>query len=389
MSWFWRGFQSAIFYYVSCAPCSKLSYRRKRRIQNRRAKADKAIVEEAIPDIYQHPSPFSTNIHWHEEIALGPGPPPKKGNRDRGKTSSSREINTRGQGSSAGASSLDTSTAVGSSDKLEEEYDMIGLQTWNTRRYQRPDEILWGMRVEDDGAEVSSTAMGGTGRTLAAANETYYIHRNPAVNDLHPPVVSTYPTRKNETKWMLQPPPSAKIMEGKERTTRSRSVSGGSRRSMTALSLGRQVSERLIEEKVKRFQLPPTTEKEEVKEYKNTAATNYVQGQSHDRDARPSTDSKLTTKSANEERSSPINISKAAGNDSHSTDKFFPQIPQTMANLRAYPLYTPVSSVDKSSQAMSVADNVNSEHSEETDKVPPHLLPPLVTTISTSSFHIL
>lgn len=30
MAWFWRGFQSAVFYYVSCAPCSKLAHQRKR-----------------------------------------------------------------------------------------------------------------------------------------------------------------------------------------------------------------------------------------------------------------------------------------------------------------------------------------------------------------------
>lgn len=45
MSWFWRGFQSAIFYYVSCAPCSKLAYQRRRRRDNKRAKAQHAASE--------------------------------------------------------------------------------------------------------------------------------------------------------------------------------------------------------------------------------------------------------------------------------------------------------------------------------------------------------
>lgn len=45
----------------------------------------------------------------------------------------------------------------------------------------------------------------------------YYVGRNPPVNDLHPPIVTTTPYDTGSMKWMLQPPPAASIMNGKEK----------------------------------------------------------------------------------------------------------------------------------------------------------------------------
>ncbi|MCJ1286936.1 hypothetical protein MMC26_006282 [Xylographa opegraphella] len=283
MSWFWRGFQSAIFYYVSCAPCTKLAYQRKRRKQNRREKAEHAAIEEVSPEFYQHPSPFSTNIYWREEMVLGPGPPPKKGDRNnKSKNGSTRELNTGGYGSSAGASSADSTLVVESLDGLSPVQEAASEQGWNTRRYQRPDEILWGFDLEAGGMpSINPTGTSGSG--------TYYTARNPAVNDLHPPVVSTQPTRKSETRWMLQPPPSAKVMEGKARTPRSRSVSGASHGSGRALALGRQVGERALEEKVRRRERAPAEEEVEMRiagDEVREAVGGRPLGQPHDREAK-------------------------------------------------------------------------------------------------------
>ena len=177
-------------------------------------------------------------------MMLGPGPPPKKVNRDRDKTrtDSTRELGTGGKGSSTNTGTSSADTVIDESGAVEQDQERRSDEGWNRRRYQREDEILWGL----DGPE--DTSSNGRG-------STYYTHRNPAVNDLHPPVVSTQPTHRSETRWMLQPPPSAKIMEGKEKASRSRSGSSstnGSGKRAPDRSLGRKVGERLMEEKVKR-----------------------------------------------------------------------------------------------------------------------------------------
>ncbi|MCJ1405798.1 hypothetical protein MMC11_009028 [Xylographa trunciseda] len=308
MSWFWRGFQSAIFYYVSCAPCTKLAYQRKRRKQNRRGAAEHAAIDEISPESYQHPSPFSTNIYWREEMALGPGPPPKKGDRGKVKNGSTRELNTGGQDSSAGASSADSTLVVESLDGLSPVQEVESDEAWNSRRYQRPDERLWGFDLEKGG-------MAGIGHSGANGSGTYYTPRNPAVNDLHPPVVSTQPTRKSETRWMLQPPPSAKVMEGKERTQRSRTVSGASHGSGKAVSLGRQVGERTLEEKVKRGERPsredlgPRSRADPPEEGTQDAAAAPPFGQPHDRDTQPTSPAQ-SSDTPRQKRAPPITISE-------------------------------------------------------------------------------
>lgn len=219
-------------------------------------------------------------------MTLGPGPPLKKGGRDKfGRTGSKRELATAGQGSSMG-SSADT-TIVGEGGNPETDDAMLGRIGWNTRRYQREDEELWGFDGDDSGGfEGSSVGLSGSGGARKTSNRPYYVARNPAVNDLHPPVVSTQPTHKSETRWMLQPPPSAKIMAGKVRANRSRSGSGGSsRRGGEAIRLGRQVGERLMEEKVRRGQRPPSSHREKSTDRNTLGGARDREGQPHDRDA--------------------------------------------------------------------------------------------------------
>lgn len=294
MYWLWRGFQSAVFYYFSCAPCAKISYHRRRRKQTKQARAEseKVATEMMEQGIYQHPSPFSTNIYWREEMVLGPGPPPKNRNRDRSKTESSRELRSGGVGSSS-ITEISSDTVVedeASRIISEAEHDRRSGEDWNKRRYQRDDEILWGDDTDDD-----------DGRGIANHNGigSYYYSRNPAVNDLHPPVVSKLSTRRSETRWMLQPPPSARIMEGKERLSpRSRSgsgvssKSGDSNRKRDDVSLGRRVGERLMEEKVRRGEYPSISAATSTSmlrvpsggSFRTTEFANSPQGQRHDRE---------------------------------------------------------------------------------------------------------
>jgi len=88
----------------------------------------------------------------------------------------------------------------------------------------------------------------------------YSAPRNPPVNDYHPPVVSSKPAHKDALRWMLQPPPPAKVMEGKVPVTRSASMlSATSRRTVSTRdggSLGRLVGEKAVEAKIRRGEMP-------------------------------------------------------------------------------------------------------------------------------------
>lgn len=307
MYWLWRGFQSAVFYYFSCAPCAKISYHRRRRKQTKRGRteSEKVATEMMEQGIYQHPSPFSTNIYWREEMVLGPGPPPKNRNRDRSKTESSRGLRSGGVGSSSiTGTSSDTVVEDEASRIISEAgHDRRSGEDWNKRRYQRDDEILWGDDTDDED---------GTGIANRNGIGSYYYSRNPAVNDLHPPVVSKVSTRRSETRWMLQPPPSARIMEGKERlSSRSRSgsgvssKSGDSNRKRDDVSLGRKVGERLMEEKVRRGEYPSISAATSTSmlrvpsggSFRSSEFTHSPQGHRHDRETFLSPSPSLSTSS--------------------------------------------------------------------------------------------
>lgn len=357
-SWFWRGFQSAIFYYISCAPCTKLTYRRKRRKQMKREKSEKAL-HEAEEGLQQHPSPFSTNPYWKEEISLGPGPPQKKANRDgKGKPKDGRELRTGAVGSSTGTGTSSADTMVGEEVRDSEE-------GWNKRRYQREDEVLWGK--DEDG---KPTGLSPVSRS-ARGNASYYQARNPAVNDLHPPVVSTQPTHRSETQWMLQPPPRAKIMAGKEKANtpnRSRSGSGASRDSKASgkkpESLGRQVGERLMESKLKRGENSEAASSSVAMSRGSSArstasSTKIVQGQPHDRD--PTFSLRQPSSESMNRKPPPPPIS-------------IPSEPSLLPLPAARP---PLSTIPSASLPQNSKDR------------PPHLRPLLISTNSASSLQVL
>ena len=325
-SWFWRGFQSAIFYYLSCAPLSKLSYRRKRRKEYKRAKAEKAM-NEMEGGLYQHPSPFSTNPYWEEEIAVGPGPPVRKAQRDgRGKPETGkqkkekeRQVPTSGVGSSTDTGISSAETVVGG-EVMEQGRD--SREGWNKKRYQREDEILWGLEQQSTSAsDMARLSRSGSGSTYQ------YYARNPAINDLHPPVVSTQPRNRTETLWMLQPPPKAKVMEGKERaslenlSSRSRSTSAGSNwsrgtiKKTSDMSLGRQIGERVMESKLKHGNLPLTAESSTAMSRGPSARSNRsaistaASGQPHDRDTETPTPTRSGSMKRKQPPPPPISIS--------------------------------------------------------------------------------
>lgn len=212
--------QSAIFYYVTCTPCAGAIDRRKRKkeaIRTQRQKAKQSALVTDQPRPFAQPTPFSTNEGWKEEIALGPGPPARRGGNRQGNNRSNSGQRERDSTSAA----EDSSTTLG----YESPHKRGGLgERWNWMRYQREDEPLWGQEIKGSSVGISGRARADTN----ASERYYYAPRAPPVNDLHPPIVSG-PTNRAETRWMLQPPPSAKVMAGKVRSDAStRGSRGGS-----------------------------------------------------------------------------------------------------------------------------------------------------------------
>lgn len=310
MSWFWRGFQSAIFYYVSCAPCTKFAYQHRRRKTRKRPNAAQKAEEGA----YQHPSPFSTNMYWREEMLLGPGPPLKKKERDKEREKErdnwNRGLSTGGS-ALTGTSSADTMVVTEGVEGKEVEQERLSGEGWNKRRYQRGDEILWGFD-DTDRAHTPSSGISRTPNSSSGGN--HYYARNPEVNDLHPPIVNT-PLDRSQTRWMLQPPPSARVMAGKEREHRSRSDSGNSGESRVSskraadTNLGRLVGEKSMEERIRRGHAASTNSMTLLRAPSKDIPTPEVPGQRHDRERRPSNDSRSTTVSQRKPPPSAITIS--------------------------------------------------------------------------------
>ena len=333
MRWLWKGAQSAIFWYVSCAPCFAHAYQRKRQKESRQNKLEKEAQEKQQTGVYLHPSPFNTNPYWEEEIVAGPGPPPfKKGHRI--KTESSKRLHTGRTESSLGEISADITVATSLEISVDEQSEADALG-WNRKKYQRADEMLWG--VDDD----EELRIVGLSRTTTDGSGIFYTARNPIAGDAYNPVVTNYPARGNDFKWMLQPPPAAKIMEGKTPANRSRSVSNGSYGS----ALRRSESTTLPKK------LPPIPNEEgarvsggTLKQLPQDRAVTpesrlpAMPGQSHDRDveSRAPTSCSSTASPSRKNRPPPIKISEDIPRKELSRSKTAP----TKAALSRPPLST-------------------------------------------------
>ncbi|KAI9828604.1 MAG: hypothetical protein M1826_005986 [Phylliscum demangeonii] len=214
--------QSVLYYVVACAACRKCAYRRKRQREAVVAKQRKSAFEDDNPTLYRHPSPFSTNIYWRDELALGPGPPPKRSGKDckaGGGPARMASGGTESRAESRSSCGGDGGGGGGGSGRKGRHSAADGAHTldWCGRHYQREDEALWGHEPERGiMASPSSTAPTDVAHPLRTPPATtYHIYRNRPLNDLHPPLVSTKTTDKSELRWMLQPPPHATIMSGK------------------------------------------------------------------------------------------------------------------------------------------------------------------------------
>lgn len=271
--------QSAIFYLLACTPCAEVRHRHKAKGQAKKERVEKAKLETQQPGLYRHPSPFNTNPYWQEEIRMGPSLPKKS----TSKNSSQRGLmSAGGDGGEISALSLSGRTNTGDSHTNFEDSTLVVSQDgilsddWNKRHgYQREDEELWGAdwsgqklkdafsKARDSAGRLIESTLGMEKEVTEEERRAFYAApRNPPVNDFHPPVVSSKLPHKEAHKWMLQPPPSAKVMEGKVPVSRAMSASSRtSGRTVTGgeEKLARQLQEKLVREKMMR-ELPTESE---------------------------------------------------------------------------------------------------------------------------------
>ncbi|KAK4229528.1 hypothetical protein QBC38DRAFT_508136 [Podospora fimiseda] len=312
--------QSAIFYFLACTPCNQVVIRHKAAKTAKKEREEKARIVMQQPKRYRQPDPFQTNPYWAEEISMGPSLPRKGRAGDSSKTESQRRLTTASRDGTvsidAGSSFVismgspgsvvgprpsisptintvvNTHSRVDSTPTVVPEHELISSPTlsktvsvstagdWNSKSYQREDEELWGhdgpqskFKLVDALKQAGSSA----GRFVESKLKMekpvteedrynfYNAPRNPSVNDYHPPIVSSKPAHKDGLRWMLQPPPSAKVMEGKVPVSRSASVmSVGSRRTVSTIdgasSLGRLVGEKAYEARIRRGETPHDSE---------------------------------------------------------------------------------------------------------------------------------
>ncbi|KAK4181674.1 hypothetical protein QBC36DRAFT_306005 [Triangularia setosa] len=302
--------QSALFYYLACTPCYACVGNHKAAKQAKKEREMRARVVLEQPHLYRHPDPFQTNPYWDEEIKMGPSLPKKGKNIDRSSKSLSQRRLTaasRDGGASIGAGSsvmfnmgsptstigprpsisttiapsINTPTVVGegeiASPTLSKTISVSTADDWNLKPYQREDEELWGNEYESqrrtqklvDALKQAGSSAGrfvesklGLEKQVTEQDryDFYFAPKNPPVNEYHPPVVSSKPAHKDGLRWMLQPPPPAKVMEGKVPVSRSASLmSVNSRRTVSTVgsgSLGRLVGEKALEARSRRGETP-------------------------------------------------------------------------------------------------------------------------------------
>ncbi|GKT41904.1 uncharacterized protein ColSpa_02085 [Colletotrichum spaethianum] len=266
--------QSAIFYYLACTPCNEMKAFRKAKKKAKEDREVKRKIEMEQPGLYRHPDPFHTNPFWAEEMAAGPHLPKKSGS----KNASQRGLASAGRTSTAAsfgcASTVAESTSPATPTTSGDTARKLSGDAWNRSLYQREDEELWGHnltgmghKLMDNIAKAGNTAGRYVEEKLGLEkpitdedrDNFYRTPRNPPVNEYHPPIVGSKPSRPDALKWMLQPPPPAKLMEGRVPVARTGSTSTvGSRRTMASEEppLDRLVREKALKKKLRQGEKP-------------------------------------------------------------------------------------------------------------------------------------
>lgn len=280
-----RGIQSAIFYYLSCAPCAEARYRRKRKEEAARGRVEREALHAEMPHLYRHPSPSSTNPHWHTEISAGPA----LSSRGKRRTNNTADASHKNLKTSMTQVSNDSNipSSVDLSLRSRGSRDGRNDSKFNFKQYQREDEETWSGAPVGTFSDVGS--LNGSGisrpqraRTRDSANDRSYDgYKNPPLNDLHPATVTRIRSRE-EAKWLMAPPPTADFMSGRDLGQRSRSDSGGSSRlsARSAAPLSREMSQKMIERRLRSGEVPTAPSMSRESSLQTAEDPN---GQRHDR----------------------------------------------------------------------------------------------------------
>jgi hypothetical protein len=222
---------------------------------------------------------------------MGPGPPSRRAKRSNTANSGQKGMAALGSRSTV-VSCVGSNSGIHPSERdVSLSDDTLDDENWNRRRYQREDEYLWGSDVPSSPPAAalsrgSSVGLAGETRpnTSKSSTEGPYAARTcvTITNPLDPPITGLPSVRPSDNHWMLQPPPRASIMSGKERPT-NRSRSGSSASSRVELSLRRRASTRHLHKMLEDGSAPELPPLARVSSYHN----NIVSGPGHDRPRTP------------------------------------------------------------------------------------------------------
>ena len=239
--------------------------------------------------MYRHPSPASTNPHWQTEIEAGPHlvsrgrkKTPTNTNREEEKSKPRKRTVTQSSNDSGLPSSVDLSSIGESRDGRVD--SKLHFQQFQRDNEQGPLTVTSVERLSSNTSDGFSSRSNITRpvKALMVDEVDYIHHRNPQINDLHPATVTKIAS-KQEAKWLMAPPPTADFMEGRDRSSRTRSDSGGSSRlsGRSEVPLSRDMSQRILERRMRSGDTPlvPTLSRESTSQGSGSPT-----GQNHDRD---------------------------------------------------------------------------------------------------------
>ncbi|KAF2221142.1 hypothetical protein BDZ85DRAFT_24729 [Elsinoe ampelina] len=245
-----RGIQSAVFYYLSCAPCTEARTRRKRRQEADilRQEKDALAAQDQANGLsqYVHPLPSTTNPAWDLEITIGPSKESKAAARQC--KSRQKEAPPRSSGSTSksdrkdlkGRSTPDLSVdeRVQWAESFQRNYRLKRPTKASTFPQDRPRSNLSPLSESRDElnekpatptspqhssshtASTSASASVNLQRpaptrlaTTSLSSPAWPYQPHPPINDFHPATVTKYDSAV-DVAWMLAPPPSAKVMRG-------------------------------------------------------------------------------------------------------------------------------------------------------------------------------
>ncbi|KAF2154892.1 hypothetical protein K461DRAFT_103947 [Myriangium duriaei CBS 260.36] len=227
-----RGIQSAIFYYISCAPCAEARHRKKRRRDADLARLEKEALEAGGSGAayqYQHPLPSNTNPAWDLEIAIGPSKESKAAAKLKLKKEKEAEAPPRSSGSTSKSEKTKLPSTI--SDPEPDHQAKVLWASSFQRNYLESALPIPEKTLSRPSSRVQSPTMPApvltptssrtaTSRTAASS---WLSPKHPPVNDLHPSTVTRYDSPA-EISWMLEPPPPARVMRGNDPERPRRSV---------------------------------------------------------------------------------------------------------------------------------------------------------------------